>query len=118
MQQHLTILGWLYIALGGLGILAAVIILVVMGGVGLASGDAGAAAIMGVIGVFVAIFAAVMSLPSLIGGWGLLKGKSWSRMLVIVLGCLQLLGFPVGTAIGVYTLWALTQPEAQTLLRN
>ena len=118
MQQHLTILGWLYIALGAFGVLAAVFILVIMGGVGLASGDAGSAAIMGIIGFFVAIFAAIMSLPSLIGGWGLLNGKSWSRILVLVVGCLQLLGFPVGTAIGVYTIWALTQPEAQTLLRN
>ncbi len=118
MQQHITILGWLYIALGALGVFFAVMILVIMGGVGMASGDAQAAALMGGLGLVIGIFAAALSLPSLIGGWGLLKGKSWSRILAIVLGCIQLLGFPVGTAIGIYTLWALTRPEAESLLRN
>jgi hypothetical protein len=118
MQQHITILGWIYIILGGFGIVAALFIFLIMGGIGAASGDAGAAALMGGIGLLAALFAAIMSLPSVIGGWGLLKGKSWSRVLVIVLGCLQLLGFPVGTAIGIYSLWALTNPEAQRILRH
>ena len=116
MEQHIKILGYIYIALGVLGVWGALLIFVILGGVGAASGDAGAAALLGIIGLVVALFAAVMSLPSLIGGWGLLRGKSWSRMLVIVLGCLQLLGFPVGTAIGAYTIWALTKPESQALL--
>jgi hypothetical protein len=30
----------------------------------------------------------------------------------MVLGALSLLSFPVGTALGVYTLWALTRPDA------
>lgn len=116
MQQHITILGWLYIVFGGLGVLAALFILLVMSGAGLISGDAQAAALVSGIGLFIAVVIAVLSLPSIAAGWGLLKRKSWSRLLAIVLGALNILNFPVGTAIGIYTIWALTQEESQRLL--
>ena len=43
----------------------------------------------------------------LVAGWGLLTRQPWARMLAIVLGIINLLEIPVGTAIGIYTLWAL-----------
>jgi len=116
MQQHITVLGWLYIVFGALGLLAAVFVLLVMGGTGLISGDARSAALMSGIGLFFAAIVSVLSLPSIIVGWGLLQRKSWSRLLAIILGALNILNFPVGTAIGVYTIWALTQNESQQLL--
>jgi len=116
MQQHITILGWLYIVFGALGLVAAIITMLVLGGSGLISGDARSAALLSGIGLFVAVIISVLSLPSVIAGWGLLKRKSWSRLLAIVLGALNILNFPVGTAIGVYTIWALTQNESQQLL--
>ena len=33
-------------------------------------------------------------------------------MLAIVVGILSLLNFPIDAAIGIYTLWVLTQPVA------
>jgi hypothetical protein len=116
MQQHINILGWLYIIFGGLGIFVALFVLLVMGGSGLISGDAQAAAIMSGIGLFIAIIVAVLSIPSIIAGWGLLKRKSWSRLLAIVIGALNILNFPLGTAVGIYTIWALTQNESERLL--
>ena len=116
MRQHIDILGWLYIAMGGLGIVAAFFVFAVVGGVGLLARDASSAALMAGLGFAVAIFVAVLSVPNFICGWGLLKRKSWSRVFAIVLGCLHLLSIPFGTAIGIYSLWALTQPEAQRLL--
>ena len=118
MQQHINILGWIYIVLGGLGFLAAVFVLFGTVGGGLLSGDAEAALITSGVGFFVALLVAVLSIPSLIGGWGLLKRRPWARILVMILGALQLLSIPVGTIIGIYTLWALTRPEAQSLLRG
>ncbi|HYG09992.1 MAG TPA: hypothetical protein VD835_08610 [Pyrinomonadaceae bacterium] len=118
MQQHLTILGWLYIIFGGLGLLAAVFILLVMGGSGVIAGDAQTAALLSGIGLFVAVIVAVLSVPSIIAGWGLLKRKSWSRVLAIILGALNILNFPLGTVVGIYTIWALTQSESQRLLSH
>jgi hypothetical protein len=118
MRQHIDILGWLYVAFGALGVLAAFFVFAVIGGAGLLTRDAGAAALVAGLGFFIAIFVAVLSLPNIICGWGLLKRKSWSRVLAIVLGCLHLISFPFGTAVGIYSLWALTQPEAQRILSN
>jgi len=56
-----------------------------------------------------------MSIPSLIGGLGLLKLKSWARYLVLVLGFLNLPGIPVGTALGIYTIWVLLKDETARL---
>lgn len=121
MQQHITVLGWVYIVWGALIALFGVVILLGAGIAGVAvgaQGEAGAGLLAGGIGLVVAVFVLAMSLPSILAGWGLLKGKSWSRMLAIVLGALNLLNIPIGTALGGYTIWALTQPEAQSLLRN
>jgi hypothetical protein len=42
-----------------------------------------------------------------LAGWGLLQREDWARTLSLVLGFIALLSVPVGTAIGVYTLWVL-----------
>ena len=118
MQQHINILGWLYIVFGGIGVLMGVLFMIGAGLVGAAAGaeDASAGLMAGGIGFFIAIIIAVMSLPSIIAGWGLLKRKRWSRMLAIVLGAISLLSIPIGTLLGIYTIWALTKPESQAML--
>ena len=44
---------------------------------------------------------------ALFTGWSLLNRKPWGRTLAIVAAILSLLKFPVGTALGIYTLWVL-----------
>lgn len=118
MRQHIDILGWLYIAMGAIGVLVAVFLFFIIGAGGLLTRDAKAAALVTGIGFLVAIFIAVCSVPNMVVGWGLLKRKSWSRVAGLVLGCLGLLSFPFGTALGIYSLWTLTKPEAQQLLTS
>lgn len=45
-------------------------------------------------------------------GWGLLSRQPWGRTLALVLGCLNLLDFPFGTALGIYTLWVLLPAQS------
>jgi hypothetical protein len=121
MQQHITILGWLYLIFGALGLLGGLFVLLGAGIAGVAAGaqgEAGAGLLAGGIMLFVAILVAVLSVPNLIAGWGLLKRKSWSRILAIVLGVISLISIPIGTLLGIYTIWALTKPESQALLRD
>lgn len=40
-------------------------------------------------------------------GYSLLQRKRWGRVMAIIMGILALLKFPVGTALGVYTLWSV-----------
>jgi ABC-type glycerol-3-phosphate transport system permease component len=53
----------------------------------------------------------IFSVPSLIAGLGLLNKASWAMMLALILGCLKLISFPVGTAIGVYTIWVYSEDQ-------
>ncbi len=55
------------------------------------------------IGFCVVSFSAI----GLIGGIGLLNREPWARTLVLVAGFLELLNVPIGTALGIYTIWVL-----------
>ena len=58
----------------------------------------------------IAVIAIILfSIPSIIGGWGILNKKKWALTLVLILGCFKLFSFPVGTALGVYTIWVYTE---------
>jgi hypothetical protein len=112
MQQHVTILGALYIAFGILGILAGTILFVVITGGGLISGDNDAMTITAIVGTVLAAFLFLLSIPGIIGGIGLLNRKEWARILTLILGFLNLINIPFGTLLGAYTIWALMRPEA------
>lgn len=51
--------------------------------------------------------AVLMAGLALFAGLSLLNRKPYGRMLAIVLGVLALFKFPLGTALGIYTLWVL-----------
>ncbi len=55
----------------------------------------------------------VCSVLGFIAGIGLLHRASWARILAIILGVLALLDFPLGTALGVYTLWVLLSQDSE-----
>jgi hypothetical protein len=62
---------------------------------------------------FIRIIAIVVilffSIPSIIGGVALLNNKSWSLTLLLILGCFKLFSFPIGTAIGIYTIYVYSE---------
>ncbi len=51
----------------------------------------------------------LFAVPSIIGGIALLYKKIWALTLVLVLGCFKLFTFPIGTAIGIYTIWVYSE---------
>ena len=111
MEKHITIIAVLYIVFNALALLIGCVVLAVLVGGGLLSGEQEAMVATTSVGLFVVCFLLVLSLPGIIGGWGLLNRKSWARILVIVLSILNLLNFPLGTAVGVYSLWVLFNQE-------
>ena len=111
-KHHITILGALYIAFSCLGLLVAVFVFTVVTGAGILSGDLEAMAITSIVGSAVAMFLLIISAPGIIGGFGILKKYSWARVLVLILGALNLLNIPFGTILGVYTFWVLLNEEA------
>lgn len=60
---------------------------------------------------WIAVVLGVFGVVHLILAWGLYERKQWARPLGLAIGFLALLRFPLGTALGIYTLWVLL-PEA------
>ena len=65
------------------------------------------APMMGGIASLVAVMTLFGAALAFLTGFALLNHKSWGRILAIVAGVLALIKIPVGTAIGIYTLWVL-----------
>lgn len=124
MQQHIKILSILFYIFGAILLIVALFVLI--GGAGLATmivtqdghNDAAGAFAAGGCMTGVAVLVAIMSLPSILAGWGLSKGKSWARILTIIIAILNLPGFPVGTALGAYALWVMFNDETKALLNG
>lgn len=124
MDQHIKILGVLFIILGILGILVALLVFVLGAGaaatIASQAGDdpeaAGGMLAAGGCMTAIAALVGILSLPSLLAGWGLMKRKSWSRVLTIIVAILSLPSVPIGTAIGVYALWVMFNDETKRLL--
>jgi len=118
MKKHITILGALYIASGCLQVLIAMIVFTLVVGGGILSCDDEAIAVTSAVGSTIASFLVLLAAPGIIGGIGLLKYRRWSRILVLILGCLNLFSIPLGTALGVYTIWVMMQDETTELFRT
>ena len=56
---------------------------------------------------WIGILFGAFGIVHLILGWGLHERKMWARPLGLVVGLLALIRFPLGTALGIYTLWVL-----------
>jgi hypothetical protein len=111
MDTHIKVLGWLYIVLGILGIVTGLIVFVAVFGGGLLSGDRIAITVTGIVAFCIGGFLLLVSAPGIIAGAGLLSYRPWARILALILGILNLPGFPVGTVLGIYTIWALLDEE-------
>jgi len=45
------------------------------------------------------------ALPSILGGLGLIMKLRWGLIVSMIAGCVSLLNFPFGTALGIYTIY-------------
>lgn len=114
MDTHVKVVGWLWIVNGVVGILMIIIGLTAINWPGnvpsprdsiLATSGALCLFLPGIIANFVA-------------GYGLLKRKVWARTLAIISGIINLLFFPFGTALGIYTLIIMFNKETVTIFRG
>jgi len=112
MDKHITLLATFYVALSAVGLLAAAIVFTAVVGGGLLSGEEEAIFITSTVGTAVSSLVAVLSLPGLLAAYGLFKRRNWGRYLTLVLGAMNVLNVPFGTALAVYTFWVLTQDDA------
>jgi hypothetical protein len=68
--------------------------------------------------MFVGICILAFSAIGLIGGIGLLNREPWARTVALVAGFLELVNFPIGTALGIYTIWVLLSSGSEEEYRR
>jgi len=125
MQQQVKILGILNIVMGSLGLLAALVVLLVFGGLSVAGflADSHAEGLFAggffvILGAIITIILVLLSLPSFIAGIGLLKFRPWARIMTIILSAFHLFNVPLGTALGIYGFLVLLTPEGEAVFRD
>ncbi len=64
------------------------------------------------------IFALAMAIPMMVVGRAILAWQGWAKTVGTLISALLLLLFPVGTAVGVYGLWVLTDEATEFLFEN
>ncbi len=127
MQSHIKLLGILHIVSSLLALFGGLIALLVLGGIGgiaALAGDSGgedglaAAGVLSIIGVGVFLILLVLSLPGAIVGWGIYRFRPWAKSMGIVISAFDLIGFPFGTALGIYGIWVLTHSQTEPFFRR
>lgn len=127
MSTYRPVVAWTHLVMGVITLLPAFILPLVFGGVwslvALGANDPQAAAIVGVtFGVILAIVAVVLAISgglSLAAGIGLLRGKTWGDVLTVIASVLHLANFPLGTFVGVASMYVLLvrEPRPRALPR-
>ena len=111
VQEHVRLLGILWMAYSALNVVGGIILIVISNTLFGRFSQAGPPPevtswlrpFLTVIGCLILAKAAA----SIIAGWGLLQREPWGRTLALVVGFISLFNIPIGTALGVYTLWVL-----------
>lgn len=125
MDKHITVLGALFTGVGIMGLIGMSIVLFIFltGSAILGTVAAHDPNVPGFLvflpagfGLFIALAIGISAIPSVIVGIGLLLRRRWSGVLTLIVGIINLPGFPFGTIVGCYAIWVFLQDETQQLL--
>jgi len=118
VQGHVHLLGILWLAISAFNAVAGLILFVLANTLFAHLHEMGApqqvptgflSSLLTTIGIIILAKAAC----GFIAGWGLLHREPWARIIALVLGFISLFNIPLGTAVGVYTLWVLLPAQSQ-----
>jgi hypothetical protein len=116
LEHHVHLLGIFWIVYSVLHGIAGVVLMILantlFGPVGRL--DIGAPAFLQPLLSVVGILLIIKGIVGVAAGYGLTQRAPWARITIVVLGFLALLNVPFGTALGIYTIWVLLSPGADT----
>jgi len=117
VQEHVRLLGLLWLAFSAFNTLGAIALYIVantvFGRFGLEA-QGGPRAFLHPLLSILAILLFAKAAVGFIAGWGLLQRDRWARVITLVLGFISMfMNIPFGTALGIYTLWVLLPSESE-----
>ena len=115
LTGHIRMLGIFWIALSAVRLLPGIILLAVFENPDF---PPGAPAFVHSLVNGIAMLLIILGAGGICAGIGLLNRAPWARALAIALGCVSLVEVPLGTALGIYTLWALLPAKSEEEYRK
>jgi hypothetical protein len=113
LDIHVRVAAWLHIALGVLWVCIFAFFGLFFGGFGALVGawahgsGTGALAWIAGFGLALLLFAMAFPVLEIVGGVLLLGGSTAGRVITLLFSVIELVNVPVGTVVGLYSLWAL-----------
>jgi hypothetical protein len=114
VRDHLHLLSIFWFALSAFNAIVGVVLYILANTLLAPGGSAGAPVFLRPLLSVVAIIILGGAALGFSAGWGLMHREPWARTLAVVLAFLVLfINIPVGTAVGVYTMWVLLPAESE-----
>jgi hypothetical protein len=124
LDTHKKILGIIYIITAAFALLVAVFIrafIAIIFDFALEEGEMEPRVrdfVMSIISFVPALIILFSVIPTTIAGIGLLSRASWAPIFSLIIGCLKLISFPIGTIIGIYAIWIFAEDQRLKRLGN
>jgi hypothetical protein len=119
MKKHVTIVGALQIGFSSLWLILAVVLFFIFNFARSQVGDDDTALrVLGFLSISLPLFIGVISLLGLISGIALFSYKGWGRIITIIVSALGCFNIPIGTLVGVYSIWVLMQDDTVKLFNH
>ncbi len=118
MEGHVKAVAVLWIIYGALGLLFTFFLFAVLFGISFIP-DMGpeAPVILRSLAIGMGLFFGILTLPELIAGFGIFNHREWGRIVGLAVAFLNLISFPIGTALSVYTLVILLNRDTVPLFK-
>ena len=114
VQNHLHLLAIFWFAISAFNAIIGVVLYIIANTLLAPGGPANAPEFLRPLLSVVAIIVLGGAALGFCSGWGLMHREPWARTLTLVLAFLVLfINIPVGTAVGVYTMWVLLPGESE-----
>jgi hypothetical protein len=114
VQQHIHLVGIFWFAISAFNSLIGVVLYILANTLLAPGGGAGAPLFLRPLLSAIAVIILSGSALGFFAGWGLLHREPWARILALVLAfCVMFINIPLGTAVGVYTMWVLLPRESE-----
>lgn len=111
MAKHINTVAALQIGLCIFNLLMVLTLYTILKLVGGFIDDPAVGMILTVIANILGTVLALLSIPGIIAAIGLYRRKEWGRILMLIVSVISIFNFPFGTAIGIYSIWVLIQPD-------
>jgi hypothetical protein len=119
MKKHVTAVGAIQIGFGILGLIGALAVFIALSfAKGMVGNEEIPSVVIGFLAIGLPLLIGFFSTLNLVGGIGVLSYKNWARILVMIVAAMGCLMIPIGTLVGVYSIWVLMQDDTIKLFKT